>query len=126
MHTKIKQKPIFSTMAILLCVLLFCVKLTGAGFHVLAGMTLVIISTFHISKRLKNRKPMSPNLKIAEGMLLLSLLFMVLSGIGIHVLGSFIWIKILHKFSSVIFCIGLIKHILYYRITEKRRKQRVS
>lgn len=112
----IKHKEFtFMMISAILCAALFGVKVTGTAVHVLIGLLLGILSTVHLFVKWKKYRFMPANLKRIDQILILSFLIILISGIVSHLTAGMLIIKIIHKLSSLIFCLGLIGHVVQHK-----------
>lgn len=120
------RENFFCVISILLCLLLFCVKITGEAVHVAAGCILVFISVRHFCKNLKRIKYVPPKLRIADWLLAGSLIGLAVSGMLMHLIAGVFAVKIVHKLFAVLFCIGMLVHALQHSRIRKEREKNVS
>lgn len=104
-------RTMLSIIIMLLCISLFCVRLTGVRVHIVLGVLLVIISIRHICKYYVIRKGSSKKHKIIYDMLIISLILIVLSGIMIHIMKQYPWIIGVHATAGIWFLCCTIIHI---------------
>ena len=112
MNTKI-QRPLM-LITIVLCVLLFIERFTGEIPHAIFGFILTILLGIHTWQQLTKMKYKNKYTRLVDWVLLISLAILLVTGILAHPMHSILVIKILHKFSAVIFVLGLIVHILQH------------
>lgn len=117
-----KNNVTFGIFTGILCILLFGVKLTGGKLHAVLGILLVILTLAHVMKYKKKLGYISFSLKLVDETLLAAMATMLVTGILMHPLKEIIVVMILHKLSSVIFCLGCIAHVLQHK---KKRKERI-
>lgn len=108
---KTKKNKLFFIVTLILCILLFAIRLTGPIWHVVLGLILMCIMVKHICKRLVCVKNQSPKVRFVDYVLLGTLAVMFVTGMLMHPLQGMFWIKLLHKLSAVIFVIGLFGHV---------------
>ncbi|WP_461809922.1 hypothetical protein [Faecalimonas sp.] len=65
------------------------------------------------------------NNKKIDILLIVIMILMAVSGFLIPVLKSWVWISVVHKISSVLFCVFCMMHILQYK-RGRREKENVS
>lgn len=65
------------------------------------------------------------NNKKIDILLIVIMILMAISGFLIPVLQSWVWISVVHKISSVLFCVFCMMHILQYK-RGRREKKNVS
>lgn len=112
----IKHKDFaFMMISALLCAALFGVKITGTAFHTLIGLLLGILSTIHLFAKWKKYRFMPVNIRRIDQILILSFLFILISGIISHLTAGLLLFNIIHKLSSLVFCIGLIGHVVQHK-----------
>lgn len=116
-----KRKTWYFTLGtILLFLLLFCVRITGAAIHCILGGILVVISLVHFLGQKKKVPYMQKGMKLLDISLTLVMLLLIVSGVLVHIFsGIFLW-KIVHKVSSVLFLLGIILHLWQHRSYFKR------
>ena len=112
----IKHKDFtFMMISAFLCAALFGVKVTGTAVHTLIGLLLGILSTVHLFAKWKKYRFMPVNIRRIDQILILSYLFILISGIISHLTAGMLLFKIIHKLSSLVFCIGLIGHVIQHK-----------
>ncbi len=94
----------------ILCVLLFAIKVTGPAVHVICGILLTVVSVKHLWKRMRVLSYVKRGVQIVDWILLIALIVMFLSGIMLHPMGDLLWVKIIHKSSSLLFIVLVIVH----------------
>ncbi|MGN0141972.1 MAG: hypothetical protein ACI4AD_07060 [Roseburia sp.] len=109
------RRIVFLMVTLVLCVILFCVKLTGGVWHAVAGVLLIVVTVAHLcvhGKKLRGRKGL---VYTADIVLLVSFVLLAVTGFLMHPLGGILAVAIVHKLSAVVFCIGLIGHVMQHR-----------
>ena len=106
----------------ILCVLLLAIKLTGPRVHVIGGGLLTVICVKHLWRRMRVLNHMRREVQIVDWVLLVALIAMFLSGILLHPMGDILWIKVVHKLSSVLFIVFVIVHSVQHikKIAKKK------
>lgn len=94
----------------ILCALLFAIKVTGPAVHVISGILLTVVSVKHLWKRMRALSYMQRGIQIVDWGLMISLVVMFLSGMFLHPMEGILWMKIIHKISSVLFVVFVIVH----------------
>lgn len=103
------QKHIYFGVTFIICILLFCVKLTGNAVHVVLGSILLLTAAIHIYNNRKKFNLLSKKKEVINFLLLLFTACMVISGIGFHFFHNMLVLKILHKlFGTLFFCMMLL------------------
>ena len=114
------REKIFLAVTIVLCVLLFAVRLTGPIGHVLLGVALTIAMVAHLLKQRRKMRYQKPAIRLVDQVLLAALIVMFVSGMLIHPLHGMFVVKLLHKLSAVLFVLCTFGHVAQHRA---RRKQ---
>lgn len=114
------REKIFLTLTMVLCVLLFAVRLTGPIGHVLLGVVLTIAMVAHLIKQKRKMKYQKPAIRLVDQVLLAALIVMFVTGMLIHPFHGMFVVKLLHKFSAVLFVLGIVGHVAQH---SARRKQ---
>lgn len=119
MKSNREKGKLFGIVILLLCMLLFLHRLTGAVCHVVLGMLLVVMIVVHVCRQICKLKYKSRAIQLVDKVLLLALAVTIVSGILLHPLQGVLAIKILHKLSSLLLVGGTIMHVVQH----KARKQ---
>ena len=93
------------SISLILCLLLFCKRLTGEICHVILGMVLSGMTAVHVCRHIGKLKYKKGSVRITDLVMLL------------HPLQGTSVVLILHKMSSVIFVIGMIVHVVQHRLS---------
>ncbi len=115
------REKLFVGANVVLCVLLFGVKLTGPLWHVALGVMLVIINVSHMCIQLKKMKYRDKKVQLVDGVLMAALFGMFVTGMLTHPLNGILAVKILHKFTALLFILSMMAHGLQHR--KKTAKQ---
>lgn len=122
---KKKKDILFLITTVLLCLLLFGVKLTGTGIHTIFGFLLIIITLFHVYKNRHRIKYMAKNIKWIDGILIGSVVVMFVSGMVMH-FGEMKALTGVHALAGVAFCVCVLIHVAQHRIRRKETVKNVS
>lgn len=114
------KNKLFFIVSVILCILLFAVRLTGAKWHVALGVILTCMMVKHTCSRWAKVRKQKQALQVVDQILLISLLVMFVSGMLIHPLHGMIIVKLLHKLSSVVFVLAMVGHVLQHMPAKKR------
>lgn len=114
-----KKEMLFGIITLMLCVLLFFQRLTGAICHGVLGMVLVVMIVVHVCRQIGKLKYMKGSVQLVDKMLLTALAVTALSGILLHPLQEMLAIVILHKLSSILFVVATIVHVVQHRKMRK-------
>lgn len=109
------KKKIFAIMSIVLYILLFAVRVTGAKWHLAFGLLLTCMMVKHTCIRLAAMKMQSPAVRLVDCVLMAALLTMFVTGMLMHPLNGILAIKLLHKLAAVVFGLAMIGHIRQHR-----------
>lgn len=110
-----RREKIFLTATMVLCVLLFAVRLTGPLLHVVLGILLTVIMCIHIRKQFVKMKYQKPAIRLVDQVLFAALAIMFISGMLMHPLQEVVLVKLLHKLSAVLFILCMIGHAAQHR-----------
>lgn len=102
-------------LSLVFCVLLFAERLTGEIWHVILGAAFLILSIAHGYRYRKEMKAGKRSVRITDWVMVVSLAFLVLTGMMIHPMQGALAVKIVHKLSAVVFAAGLLVHIRQHR-----------
>lgn len=105
-----------------LSVLCICVRLTGESIHILCGIGLVVVTLVHIMSN-KNRMIYVPKkIRVVDWIIIIGLAITFITGMLLHPLHNVVFVKVIHKLSSVIFIVGCIVHIIqHHNLARKER-----
>lgn len=106
------RDKLFAGITSLLCLLLFCKRLTGEVCHVILGMLLSIMIVVHVGRHMRKLKYKKTSVQMVDRMLFFAFTVVFVSGILLHPLQGAFLILILHKISSVVLVLGTIAHVL--------------
>ena len=112
-----RKEKLFMSISLILCLLLFCKRLTGEICHVILGMVLWGMTAVHVCRHIGKLKYKKGSVRITDLVMLIALAFVFLSGMLLHPLQGTSVVLILHKMSSVIFVIGMIVHVVQHRLS---------
>lgn len=116
------KKTVLCLVTMALCILLFCVRITGEIVHMVLGTLLLLIIIIHIIRNRKKMNYVQPKYRLVNLILIGTMLVLFLFGILSHPFGEFIIFKIVHKLAAVIFLIGCLVHVLLHRQMGRKRK----
>lgn len=108
------RKVLLNSIMLVLCVLLFCVRVTGPLLHLTLGIVLIIIAGIHIHGHFKKVKFMERRVKVLDYALIVILVVMAVSGILLHGNKGNMLFMLGHKLSSLAFCIVTIMHVIWH------------
>lgn len=120
---KTKNK-IFFAVSLLLCALLFAIRVTGAKWHVIFGVVLTCMMAKHTCTRMARMKKQKKAIWIVDQVLLGALVVMFISGMLIHPLHGMFAVKMLHKLSSVMFVLAMLGHVAQHMPARKLEKDK--
>lgn len=115
---------IFFAVSVVLCALLFAIRLTGAKWHVVLGIILTCMMVKHTFTRMGRMKKQKLAIQMVDQVLLAALAAMFVSGMLIHPLHGMLAVKILHKLSSVVFVLAMLGHVAQHSPARKTAKKR--
>lgn len=115
---------IFLAVSLILCGLLFAIRLTGAKWHVVFGVLLTCMMVKHTFLRLARMRRQRAAVQIVDEVLLAALATMFVSGMLIHPLHGMFAVKLLHKLSSVVFVLAMLGHAAQHSSVCKRAKKK--
>lgn len=116
-----KQDKLFFSVVMVMCVLLFCERLTGGVWHAVLGFALVVLLAGHVRKQQKKTMYRKVSIQMVDKILMAAFAAVILTGILLHPLQDMLILKILHKLSAVIFVVGIIVHMVQHSSKRKRR-----
>lgn len=108
---------------VILCALLFCVKLTGGIWHAVFGISLASLSVCHTLKRFAKRKRKESSIRVTDWVILAALFVMFLSGMLMHPYGDMLPVKLAHKLSSVVFLLSTAGHVCQHKALRRRENR---
>lgn len=114
------KNKIFFIVSMILCILLFAIRLTGAKWHVALGGVLTGMMVKHTCSRWVRVRKQKMALQVVDQMLLISLVVMFVSGMLIHPLHGMLMVKLLHKLSAVVFVLAMVGHVCQHMPAKKR------
>lgn len=120
---KTKNK-IFFAVSLVLCVLLFAIRLTGAKWHVVLGVILTCMMVKHTCARMVHMKKQKTEIRIVDQMLLAALAAMFVTGMLIHPLQGMFVVKMLHKLSAVVFVLAMLGHVAQHSPVRRAEKKK--
>lgn len=123
---KKKKDTIFLIITLILCAVLFLVKLTGLAVHMVAGCMLLIVVVKHVCKNMLKMQYMPKKIRTVDILLLISILVLFVSGMLAHVWSSIVVIKVIHGLSGIGFCVGVIVHAMQHKPKRKGAVKNVS
>lgn len=123
--SRLREHCLLAATAVL-CVLLFCVKLTGGAWHAVFGISLAALCVCHTLKRFAKLKRKESRIRVTDWVILGAFLVMFLSGILMHPLGDVLMVKLAHKLSSVVFLLGTCGHVCQHRALRRRENRNVN
>lgn len=110
-----KKDKLFLIIIFLLCLLLFCKRLTGEACHAILGLLLVSMAVVHVCIHIRKLKYKKLSVRMMDSLLFIALAVVLVSGILLHPLQGAFFILILHKISSVVLVLGMIVHVLQHK-----------
>lgn len=120
---KTKNK-IFFTVSLILCVLLFAIRLTGAKWHVAFGCILTCMMVKHTCTRMARMKKQKMAIRVVDQVLLVALAAMFVSGMLIHPLQGMLVVKMLHKLSAIVFILAMLGHVAQHSSVCRAEKKK--
>lgn len=112
---KRRNTRIFLLTAAALCILLLSVRLTGAGIHAVLGLILTVISVTHIIRHYGRIRKAPEKIQAVYILLMVSLALVFASGILLHPLKQYTWLKGVHGLAGIVFCISVMVHVYQCR-----------
>lgn len=113
------REKIFIVVTIVLCALLFAVRLTGLLWHVVFGVLLTVTVVGHLCKQMAKMKYRKKEIRWIDEMLLAAMAVMFITGIMLHPMQGVFAIRLLHKLSAIVFVLGTIAHVLQHNAGKK-------
>lgn len=123
---KKKKDTIFLLITLILCAVLFSVKLTGLAVHMVAGCMLLIVVVKHVCKNMLKMQYMPQKIKVVDRVLLISIIILFVTGMLAHMWSNMIVIKVIHGLSGIVFCVGVIVHAVQHKPKRKGAVKNVS
>ncbi len=123
---KKKKDTVFLLITLVLCVVLFLVKMTGLAVHMVAGCMLLIVVVKHVCKNMLKMQYMPKKIKVVDMALLISILTLFVTGMLAHMWSGMIVIKVIHGLSGIVFCVGVIVHTVQHKPKRKGAAKNVS
>lgn len=115
-----KKDKILMAVTLILCVLLFCQRLTGEILHAVFGVALAIIIGVHTWKQKEKMKYKKNAVYTVDCVLLIALAVLIVSGVLAHPLHEVLAVKIIHKLAAVVFVLGIIGHGVQHAKSRKK------
>lgn len=103
------------SISLILCLLLFCKRLTGEICHVILGIIFFSMAAMHVCRHIGRLKYKRRSVRIMDLVMLIAMAVVFFSGMLLHPLQGSLVILIIHKMASVIFVIGMIVHVIQHR-----------
>ncbi|MBQ8041358.1 MAG: hypothetical protein IJ274_16080 [Lachnospiraceae bacterium] len=120
MERRLKRK--LATLAtFFVLILLFCVRVTGVHFHMVAGLIFVAVLAIHTITRRRRILKCPIRWMIADIVSMAAMLGVLVSGFMLPFFKGAMPVLIAHKLCSVILVIGIIVHIIQH--TPKKEKK---
>lgn len=120
MERRLKRK--LATLAtFFVLILLFCVRVTGVHFHMVAGLIFVAVLAIHTITRRRRILKCPIRWKIADIVCIIATIAVLISGFMIPFFKGSMLATMIHKLSSVILVIGIIVHI-FQHVPKKHKK----
>lgn len=113
------REKVFMAVAVVLCVLLFAVRLTGPIWHAVIGVLLTVTVVGHLCKQMAKMKYRNPAIRVVDQILLAATIVMFVTGLLSHPMQGMLVIKLLHKLSAIVFILGTIAHVVQHRAGRK-------
>lgn len=107
------KRKLFICGTIVLCILLVCVKFTGAGIHTILGFLFTIIAGIHVGAQRKKQKYFGDAAKRVNRALIWLLITLVVSGILVHTV-DVIWLKGVHIVSGLLCVAATCVHVKFH------------
>lgn len=120
---KTKNK-IFFAVSLVLCVLLFAIRLTGAKWHVVLGVILTVMMVKHTCTRMARMKKQKTAIRVVDQVLLAALASMFVTGMLIHPLHGMLVAKMVHKLSAVVFVLAMLGHVAQHSPARRVEKKK--
>lgn len=117
------RENIFMSIVILLCILLFGVKLTGGIWHVVFGVMLLVLCVSHTCRHFAKMKYQGKKVRITDEVQMAALAVMFLTGMLLHPTGGLFAVKMLHRLSAVVFVLSMLGHIVQHKAMRREREQ---
>ena len=115
-----KKKNIFLfVITLALCVVLFCVNLTGLAVHMVAGCMLLSVVVKHVCKNMLKLQYMPKRIKVVDWVLLISIIALFVTGVLAHIWHGVIVMKVLHPLCGIVFVIGILIHAMQHKAKGK-------
>lgn len=118
------REKVFLVATIVLCVLLFAVRLTGPIWHAVLGVILTVAMVAHLCKQMIKMKYQKPEIRLVDQVLLAALIVMFVTGMLMHPLHGMFVVKLLHKLSAVLFVLCTVGHVAQHRARRKNFARR--
>lgn len=116
-----KKEWLLLGVTLVICILLFCERLTGQIVHAVLGVALIAVLAVHIGKQSKKLKYRKASVRWLDMALMAILAVLFVSGMLAHPLHDVLAVKIIHKLAAVLFVLGIIAHVVQYHKMKKGR-----
>lgn len=101
--------------SVLVCILLFAVRVTGVLFHMLAGIFVVIAIVVHVVHKSSRFKYIPVKWRVTDIVLTIAALFLMITGMLIHPMKDMAAVLMVHKLSAVVLVIACVVHVVSHR-----------
>ena len=102
-------------------VLLFCVRVTGVHFHMIAGLVFIAVLAIHTITRRRRILKCPIRWQVADIVCIAALVVVLVSGFLLPILKGTMIVLMLHKLASVVLALGILVHI-YQHVPKKPKK----
>ncbi len=102
-------------------VLLFCVRVTGVHFHMIAGLVFIALLAIHTITRRRRILKCPIRWQVADIVCIVALVVVLVSGFLLPILKGTMIVLMLHKLASVVLALGILVHI-YQHVPKKPKK----
>ena len=110
MDRRIKRK--LATLATyFILVLLFCVRVTGVHFHMVAGLIFIAVLAIHTITRRRRILKCPIRFRVADIVCIVATIAVLVSGFMLPFLKGTMIVLMIHKLFSVILAVGIVVHI---------------
>ena len=105
---------LMTTISIIICAVLFCVKLTGEAIHSILGLLFIIGLFVHFATKWNHMIKMPAKIKVIDSMAMVSLVMILLTGVLIHPTYKALYVIAAHGIFSILFVVFCIIHVIQH------------